>query len=118
MSTPKRFECAKTNLDTRAAVNTRSLNFGPDGARDGRFHRTASGDCIPDGGAWQFQSYDENGLCRPLNGRLTGVHRVLCSAGEVAGKGRQDFYWGSGGGFMIPMHSKISHNMRMHFERW
>ena len=92
MSSPKRFASAKMNLDTRGAVNTRPLNFGPDGARDGRFHRTTGGECIPDGGAWQFQGYDENGLCRPLNGRLTGVRAVLCSAGEVAGKRRQDFY--------------------------
>ena len=47
----------------------------------GDFHRTASGECIPGGGAWQFQGYDENGLCRSLNGRDTGVHKVLCGAG-------------------------------------
>ena len=28
--------------------------------------------------------YDENGPSRSLNGRLTGVHKVLCSAGEIA----------------------------------
>ena len=50
------------------------------------------GECIPDGGAWQFQGCDANGLCRCLNGRLTGVHKVLCSAGEIACKGRRDFY--------------------------
>ena len=49
------------NLDRGAAVNTFSLNFGPEGAGDGMFHRTASGEWIPDGGAWQFQGYDENG---------------------------------------------------------
>ena len=42
------------NLDTGAAVNTSPLNFGPDGAGDGRFYRTASGEWIPDRGAWQF----------------------------------------------------------------
>ena len=31
-------------------------------------------ECILDDGAWQFQGYDENGLCRSLNGRPTGVH--------------------------------------------
>ena len=77
MSIPKRFEWAKMNLDTGAAVNTFPLNFGPDGAGDGRFYRTASGEWIPNGGAWQFQGYDENGLLRSLNGRLTGVHKVL-----------------------------------------
>ena len=78
---PKRFEWAKMNLDTGAAVN-----FGSDGAGDGRFHRTASGECIPDGGAHKCQGYDEHGLCRSLNGGLTGVHKVLCSAGEIACK--------------------------------
>ena len=80
------------NLDTGAAVNRFPLKFGPEGAGDGRFHRTASGEWIPDGRAWQFQGYDENGLLRSLNGRLTGIHKVLCSAAEIACKRRQDFY--------------------------
>ena len=71
MSSPKQFECVKMNLDTGAALSTFPLNFGSDGAGDGRFHRTASGECIPDGGPWQFQGDDENGLCRCLSGRLT-----------------------------------------------
>ena len=65
-------------------MNTFPLNFGPEVGGDGRFHRTASGEWIPDGGAWQFQGYDENGLLRSLNGRLTGVHKVLCCAAEIA----------------------------------
>ena len=36
------------------------------------------------------------------NGRLTGVHEVLCSAAEIACKGRQEFYFGHDGGCMIP----------------
>ena len=76
-SRPKRFESVKMNLDTGAAVHTFPLNFGPVGAGDGRFYRTASGEWIPDGGAWQFQGCDENGLCRCLNGRVTGVHKVF-----------------------------------------
>ena len=32
-------------------------------------------------------------------------------------KGRQDFYLGHDGGFMIPVHSKIGEEMRMHFEK-
>ena len=67
-SSPKRFEWVKMNLDTGAAVNTFPLNFGPAGAGDGRFYRTAIGEWIPDGGAWQFHGYDENGLLRSLNG--------------------------------------------------
>ena len=39
-SSPKRFEWVKMEL----AVNTFPLNFGPDGAGDGRFYRTASGE--------------------------------------------------------------------------
>ena len=48
---PKRFEWVNTNLDTGAAVNTFPLNFGPQGAGDGSFYRTASGEWILDGGA-------------------------------------------------------------------
>ena len=71
-------------------VNTCPLNSGPEGAGEGRFYRTASGEWIPDGGAWQFQEYDENGLLRSLNGRLIGAHKVLYSAAEIACKVRQD----------------------------
>ena len=77
---PKRFAWVKMNLGTGAAVNIFPLNFAPEGAGDEIFYRTASGEWIPDGGAWQFQGYGENGLLRSLNGRLTGVHKVLCSA--------------------------------------
>ena len=45
-SSPKQFEWVKMNLDTGAAVNTFPVNFGPEGAGDGRFYRTASGDWI------------------------------------------------------------------------
>ena len=101
----------------RAAVNTFPLNFGPDGAGDGRFCRTASGEWIPDGGAWQSQGYDENGLLRSLNGRLTGAHKVLRSAAEIACKGRQDFNLRHDGGYMIPIHSKIGQGTRINFEK-
>ena len=53
-SRPKRFEWVKMNLDRGAPVNTFPLNSGPEGAGDGRFYRTASGEWIPDDGAWQF----------------------------------------------------------------
>ena len=69
-------EWAKMNLDSGAAVNTFPSNFGPGGIGDG----------------------DENGLPRSLNGRLTGVHKFLCSAAEIACKRRQDFYLGHDGG--------------------
>ena len=48
-SSPHRFEWVKMNLDIGAAVNTCPLSFGPEGAGDGRFYRTASGEWIPDG---------------------------------------------------------------------
>ena len=105
-SGPKQFEWVKMNLDTGAAVNTFPLNFGPEGAGDGRFCRTASGEWNPDGGAWQFQGYNENGLLRSLNGRLTGEHKVLCSAAEITCKGRHYFFLGHDGGSMIPIHSQ------------
>ena len=91
-SSSKRFEWVSMNLDTGASVNTFPLKIGPEGAGDGRFCRTASGEWIPDEAAWQFQGYDENGLLGSLNGRPIGVHKVLCSAAEIACKGRQAFY--------------------------
>ena len=103
---PKRFQWVKMTLDTGAAVNTFPLNFGPRGAGDGRFYRNAGDEWIPDGGVWQFQGYDENGFLRSQNGRLTGAHKVLCSAAEIACKGRKDFYHGHDGGYMIPIHLK------------
>ena len=105
----------KMNLDTGTAVNTFPLNFSPEGAGDGRFCRTTSGEWIPDGEAWQFHGHDEIGLPTPLNGRLTDVHKVLCSAAEIACKGRQDFYLGHDGGYMIPIRSKFGQGMRIHF---
>ena len=98
-------------------MNTFPLNFGPERAGDGRFYRTASGEWIPDGRAWQFQGYDENGLLRSLNGRLTGVQKLLCNAAEFACKVRQDFSLGHDGGYMIPIHSKIGQGTRLHFEK-
>ena len=95
-------------------MNIFPLNFGQDGAGDGRFYRTASGERIPDDGAWQFQGYDENGLLRSLNGRLTVVHKVLCSAAEVACNRRADFFLGNDSGYMIPIHSKLVGKERTH----
>ena len=82
-SCPERFEWVKMNQEIGAAVNTFPLNFGADGAGDGRFFRIASGEWIPDGEAWQFQGYDQKGLLRSLHGRLTGVHKVQCCRDRV-----------------------------------
>ena len=60
---------------------------------------------ILDGGAWQLQRYDENGLLRSLSGRLASVRKVLCSAAEIACKGRQDFYLAHDGGWNLGKHN-------------
>ena len=65
------------NLERGDAVNTILVNRGPDGAGDGRFYRTASGECILNGGARQSQIYDQNGLRRPLNGRLRCTQNAM-----------------------------------------
>ena len=39
VGSPQRSGWANMNLDTRVAVNTCPLNFGPDGAGDERFYR-------------------------------------------------------------------------------
>ena len=95
-------------------MNTFPLNFGPDGAG---FYRTASGDWIPDGGAWQFTGHDENGLLRSLNGRLTAEHKVLCSAAEIACRGRQDFYLGHDGGY-IRFTAKLVRELEIILGNW
>ena len=61
-------EWVNTNLGT-AAVNTFQVNFDPEGVGDGSFY-----DWIPDGEAWQFQGYDENGLPRSLNMEDSRMH--------------------------------------------
>ena len=66
-------------------MNTFPLNFGPDGAGGVGFYRTASGECIPDDGAWQYQGYVENGLCL-----ISEQKTSLCCAGEIVCKARQD----------------------------
>ena len=68
------------NLDTGAAVDMFPLNFGPDGAEDGRFYVMDSAGCFLDGGGSEFQGYNEDGLTRSLNVRLTSAHKVLCNA--------------------------------------
>ena len=49
--------------------------------------------------------------------KTVSLHKVLCSAAEIACKGRQDFYFGHDGGYTIPIHSKIGQGMRTHFEK-
>ena len=42
---------------------------------------------------------------------------MLCSAAEIACKGRQDIYSGHDGGYMIPIYSKIGQEVRNHIEK-
>ena len=42
------------------------------------------------------------------------MHKVLCSAAEIACKERQEFYLGNDGGYMISIHSKIGQGMKIH----
>ena len=48
--------------------------------------------------------------------KTTGA-TVLCSAAEIACKGRQDFSLLHDGGHLIPIQSKIGQGMRIHFRK-
>eukprot|EP00959_Pyramimonas_sp_CCMP1952_P272014 5687326-Pyramimonas_sp.AAC.1 len=63
------------NLDSGAGVTSFPLGFGPESSGNGSLYKTASGECIPDGGPWELFGYDENGRWRSLRGRLGGVHK-------------------------------------------
>ena len=69
-------EWAKTNLDTRAVVDTFPSNFGPEGMGDGNFY-----DWVPDG---EFRGYDENVFPRSLDGRLMDAYEVLKSTASAS----------------------------------
>ena len=95
-------------------VNTLPSNFSLEGIGDGNFR-----DWIPDGEAWQFQEYDENGFPRSREGRLMDAHELLNSSASdsasapasrvavTACKEQQDFCVKHSGGYMIFTHSKI-----------
>ena len=107
-------EWVKTNLDTRAVVNTFPSNFSPEGIGDGNFH-----DWIPDGEAWQFRGYDENGFPRSPERRPMDAYELLNSSASdsasapasrvavIACKEQQDSCVKHNGGYMILTHSKI-----------
>ena len=67
------------NLDTRAVINTLLSNFGREGIGDGSFD-----DWVSDGGAWQFQGYDENSFPRSLDGTLMDAYEVLNSTAPAS----------------------------------
>ena len=54
------------------------------------------------------------------------AYEVLCStapepaagAAEIACKEQQDFYLGHDGGYMIPTHSRIGQELRLHFVKF
>ena len=105
-------------------VNTLTSNFSPEGTGDGNFH-----DWIPDGEAWQFQGYDENGFPRSLDGRLMDAYEVLNSSASasasapasrvagIASKEQQDFFVKHKSGYMILTQRKFGQEMRIHFEK-
>ena len=115
-------EWEKMNLHTGEAVD--ALSFGPEGIGGGSFH-----DWIPDGEAWQFQGYDENGFPRSLDGRLMDAYEVWNSSASasastpasrvavIACKEQQDFCVKHNAGYMIPTHSKSSQKIRVHCEK-
>ena len=89
MSSLQRIEKVNENLGTGTAVTTFPLNLGPDGAGYGSFYRTASGVSVSF--SEELGKVTMETVCRSLNGRLAGVHKVLSRAGEIACKGRKDF---------------------------
>ena len=53
----------------------------------------------------------------PISERKThGWVEGAVDAGEIECKGRQDFFLGHDGGYMLPIHIKIGQGMRTHFE--
>ena len=83
VSSPKRFEWVKMNLDVGAVVNIFPFNFGPDGAGGGRFFGTASGVSVfltVELGSFKVTMTIR--LVPIFDGRLTNVHEVLCAVRE------------------------------------
>ena len=126
----------KMSIDTRVAADTLTSNFDREGIGDRCFY-----DWIPDGEAWNFQGYDEDGSPRALDGRLLDAYKVLNSiasasssrvqeaqlnrvpkvldsaACDLCCEEQQDFCVKHNGGYMIPTCSKISEGMRIHFQK-
>ena len=75
VSSPHRFKWVKMNLGTRAAVSTNPLNFGPDGAGDGKCYTerpVASAFLTLD----NFKATTNIAQVFFLTRRVTGVHNV------------------------------------------
>ena len=81
------------NLDTGAAVNTFPLNFGPDGQEmeDSIEQPVANGFLMVVLG--NSPRIRRERVLRSLNGRLTGVNKVFCSAAEIARVGSKISTW-------------------------
>ena len=45
-----KYEWVKMNLDSGAGVTSFPLKYGPESSGNGSMYKTASGECIPDGG--------------------------------------------------------------------
>ena len=93
-------------------MNIFPLNFGLDGAGDGRFCRTASVSAFLMVDVGSFKDTMKIVCVDLCTEGLTGVQKV------IARVGRQDFYLGRDGGYMIPIYSNIGQGMRSHFEKW
>ena len=106
------------NLDTGAAVTTFPMDFGPEGAgeEDSIELPVVNGFLMVELG--NSKDTTKTDCSRSLNVRLTGVHKVLCCAAAIACKGRQDFYFGHDGGYMIPSHSKIGQGREFILRNW
>ena len=112
MSGPKPSEWVNMNLDTGAAANTCPSTLVQMGQEmeDSIEQSVVSVSLMVELGSFKD-------TMKTVCSHLTGVHKVLCSAGEIVCKGQQDFHLGSDGGFVIPVHSTIGQEMRVHFER-
>ena len=105
------------NVDSGAAISTFPKDYGPTQEGNGRVYKTASGECIADHGPNMFYGYDESGRFRSISGRLADVHKVLCSAGAMTTRGRQDIYLAEYGGWIIPRDSSIGWHLRSHLDK-
>ena len=106
-SSPKRLERVKMSLGIGAVANTFLWNSGPEGAGDGSFYPTASGEWIPDGGAWQSQGYDETGF---VHRSVWKTHWSAQSFAQCCRNRVQRttvFHLGHDDGYMIPIYNKI-----------
>ena len=97
----------RMNYDTGAAVTAIPRTYAPEGTSgNGQRYRTATGEYTEDCGQMRITGELENGEPRRITGRLAAVHKILVSAGKVAGFGL-DGWISTGGGFLIQRSSRL-----------